>query len=540
MKVFYWIITVSTTLFIQAHLSAQTSNTKRVIVSFKSGTTTQYMDSLRQSIGGGSNELGTLNILNTHLWGLPDTANMLDVIGTITGGGRTNVVSADQNNISALSADDCMSTGFAAPPTASVGIFDSVPLRNSPINSIYYNGLLTPSCYPGYQNTLIAIIDAGIDPIHANSSLFRRHLYTFPNNNGCNMPSSLYGYDFASNKPYPTDSIGHGTFVASEIIQLLESWGDYATKVMILKVIGANGKGSTWNVMRAIERSACSGAKIVNLSIAGIGAAQPDSLNALKSFMQYCADNYKMIFIVGAGNSGTDFGATSQTQIFPASYNLPNMICVAADSSIANLASFSNYDTQGGAVHLAAPAINIYGATLNGKFTTATGTSFAAPIVTAIAAFYATRRTTSNCDGMDVRIAVKKAMLSIDNNRPAYSKTAWHGLAWLNCRVPTTAYLMSAPNSSNAISITSEKTDFAITPSPFHNTLNLDFESDTEGGAQLTMADITGRTLFLQQLNCQKGKNTFSWSPSVHLAQGLYIVSLRIGDKQLYQKVMKE
>ena len=525
-------------LLSNASLSAQVLNNKRVIVTFKPLTSTAYEDSLRRSLSGGHVlEAGHLCLTDTHLWQLPDTADVLSVIGKIVDGGRTHVVDTDQPNLEMPSHDAALPHPAPLLPP-SVGIFDSVPTLTAYPNSIYYNNLLHPTCAAGTQRTIIAVIDAGIDPTHAASPMFSRHLYEPSFDNGCCFRVSTCGYDFVNNKTFPTDSTGHGTFVASEIVQLLELWGDNSTKLMILKVMGGNGKGTTWNVLRALDKAACSGANIVNMSIAGSRLKQPDSLNSFKWFMNYYATNYKMLFIVGAGNLGKDFSSNPTLEVFPASFNLPSMICVAADSSISSLAAFSNYDTQGGAVHLAAPGVKVYGATLNGKFTTASGTSVATPIVSAIAAFYASRRA-SEFDGALVRNAIQKSLWTLDMNRPAYPKTAWHGLAWIYCRVSVNLMPSSSGSAAGRTSKIVESKELVIAPSVFNESLDVHFAADTEGSAALRVTDATGQTVFTKNWVCQKGDNTFTWLPDATLPRGLYIIVLTKNDALFYQKAIK-
>ena len=520
----------------QTTLSAQVLNNKRVIVTFKPLTPAAYADSLRRSLSGGHvSEIGNLCLTDTRLWLLPDTADVLNVIGTISGGGRTHVVDTDQPNYEMPSHEDAQNAAPFLSPALTVGLFDSVPNATNYPNSIYFNNLLHPACAAGAQQTLIAIIDAGLDPIHAASATFRRHLYEPSFDNGCCVRLSGFGYDFVNNLQTPVDSNGHGTFVTSELVQLLESWGDNTTKLMILKVIAANGKGNTWNVIRALEKAACSGAKIVNMSIAGTRLKQPDSLNVLKSMMKYYGDNYKMLFVVGAGNFGSDYSNFPNSEIFPASFNLPNMICVAADSIITTLAKFSNYDTQGGAVHLAAPGVKVYGATLGGKFKTASGTSVAAPIVSAIAAFYASRRTTAEFDVSVIRTAIQKSLWTIDINRPAYPQTAWHGLAWLYCRIPLTA----SPTRLLSTAAWEKTPAFFVSSTLFHESLTVHFAPDTEGVADLRITDVMGKVVLSKTIQCQKGDNTFTWSPESALPHGLYIIAVNKDEVHYYEKVVK-
>jgi hypothetical protein len=119
------------------------------------------------------------------------------------------------------------------------------------------------------------------------------------------------------------------------------------------------------------------------------------------------ASSAPSLIVVAAGNAGVNLGNLS---IYPAAYRSPNIITVAAHNQIsaaewaqiranpqtppsfAVLTSFSNY---GKGVDLAAPGCMVPTLGLNGTEVTATGTSFAAPLVSFTAGLLASYRITS-------------------------------------------------------------------------------------------------------------------------------------------------
>src|SRR5262249_279268 len=88
-----------------------------------------------------------------------------------------------------------------------------------------------------------------------------------------------------------------------------------------------------------------------------------------------------MLFVAAAGNNGVD-NDTALT--YPASYNLDNIIAVAATDHNDALASFSNYGAT--TVDLAAPGVDILSTTPGNTYSTYSGTSMATPHVAGVAA----------------------------------------------------------------------------------------------------------------------------------------------------------
>jgi hypothetical protein len=89
------------------------------------------------------------------------------------------------------------------------------------------------------------------------------------------------------------------------------------------------------------------------------------------------------LFIAAAGNDSSNNDATAS---YPASYQLPNVLSVAAIDNTGKLASFSNYGKT--SVHVGAPGVNILSSTTAG-YEAWSGTSMATPHVSGIAGLLA-------------------------------------------------------------------------------------------------------------------------------------------------------
>jgi subtilisin family serine protease len=98
-----------------------------------------------------------------------------------------------------------------------------------------------------------------------------------------------------------------------------------------------------------MEYARTKSANIINASYAGgdFSQAERDEISNLNSA--------GILLVAAAGNESTDNDATPS---YPASYDLPNIIAVAATDQNDNLACFSNYGQN--SVHVAAPGTNIY------------------------------------------------------------------------------------------------------------------------------------------------------------------------------------
>src|SRR5438874_7391034 len=117
---------------------------------------------------------------------------------------------------------------------------------------------------------------------------------------------------------------------------------------MALKFLDSSGSGYLSGAVSAIQYAVQMGAMVSNNSWGG-GGFDP----ALHDAIAFARD-HGHIFVAAAGNDGNnnDFSPS-----YPASYDLDNVISVAATDHNDALAYFSNYGA--GSVDLAAPGVTI-------------------------------------------------------------------------------------------------------------------------------------------------------------------------------------
>jgi subtilisin family serine protease len=243
----------------------------------------------------------------------------------------------------------------------------------------------------GNPEVLVAIIDTGIDIRHPDlSHSIWINQGEIPDNgvdddnNG--LIDDLNGWDFVHDDKSVYDSASedaHGTHCAGIISAAHDLLGVVGVapgvKILPLKFMNASG-GSTSDAISAIEYAARAGAKIVNCSWGGSDSSQA---------LQDAIGGSDMIFVTAAGNvdSGESPKDIDDFPLYPASFDLDNIIAVAAVDNMGNLTSFSNYGYN--SVDVAAPGKSIYSTRPDNKYGFLNGTSMATPYVSGVAALLA-------------------------------------------------------------------------------------------------------------------------------------------------------
>jgi subtilisin family serine protease len=241
----------------------------------------------------------------------------------------------------------------------------------------------------GSRDVIVAIIDTGVDYGHED---LRDNAWRNPGESGSGRETNgrdddgngfvddVFGWDFAGRDNDPMDDNGHGTHVAGTIAAAGDNRTGVAgvawsASIMALKFLNANGSGNAADAIQAIEYAAHHGARILNNSWGGGGFSQ-----ALHDAIDL-ARQHDALFVAAAGNSGRDNDAAPE---YPASYDLPNVLAVAASDRQDGLAGFSNYGLA--TVHLAAPGVDILSAAPGNGYRVLSGTSMATPHASGVAA----------------------------------------------------------------------------------------------------------------------------------------------------------
>jgi subtilisin family serine protease len=205
----------------------------------------------------------------------------------------------------------------------------------------------------------------------------------------------LVGWDFLNNDNDPMDEFEHGTFCAGIIGAETNNAEGGAGVAWRVQLMATKGHDRQWtgqgleNMEVGLRYAADNGARVSNNSW-GVS-----NLNEQKFTMLYDAVDYArakdMLVVAIAHNNGDDNDIPGLYQMLPASFDLPNVISVAASTADDQLASFSNYGQV--TVDLAAPGVNI-GSTVplavaqdpSLPYELRSGTSVAGPFVVGAAA----------------------------------------------------------------------------------------------------------------------------------------------------------
>ncbi len=220
----------------------------------------------------------------------------------------------------------------------------------------------------------IAVLDSGID---ANYPLFNiPFLYNASNTNVIGEPS---GWDFVNHDDNCFDDYNliHGTKVSYIINNRLNNFG-IPHQILPVKVCDTNGSASYFDILCGLKY-ALPRAKIIQMSLGWY-----DNNTSVNSIFMNLVEQYEndVLIVTSAGNSGTDNDVSIH---YPSSYPQDNILAIAASNETnSDIAWFSNYGIQ--SVDFYAPGENVLFYNIFNKPVSISGTSFSAPLVTAIAA----------------------------------------------------------------------------------------------------------------------------------------------------------
>ena len=358
------------------------SSQKQIIVKFKKGITLDQVNQYKSLIGAISSR--NISLTGAQSWKLPGSISVDNIIQKYR-----------SNSIFEYIEPDYIITKEDITPQST---FPNDPNFNQlwGLNNTGQSGgvvdadIDAPEAWDiqtGNPNLVIGVIDTGVDYNHPD---LVNNIWTNPgeipgdgiDNDGNGYIDDVHGWDFAYNDNDPMDVQGHGTHVAGTIAGkgnngIGVTGVAWNAKIMPIKFLNDSGSGYLSDAIAAINYATAQGVKITNNSWGGGGYSQAlyDAINA--------AGQAGALFIAAAGNSSVN---TDSNPMYPAAYNLNNIISVASTTRTDSLSWFSNYGST--SVDLGAPGSEIYSTipVAQGSYGTKSGTSMATPHVTGAAA----------------------------------------------------------------------------------------------------------------------------------------------------------
>lgn len=194
-------------------------------------------------------------------------------------------------------------------------------------------------------------------------------------------------YNVIDNSTNVTDSNGHGTFIAGIIGAMINDAGinGICPNVSIIPIKVYDGSNNPINVCiaRGVEEANIRGASVANVSF--MCAAEWDGYGLLTSAIS----DFGKLVVFSAGNGGKNL--TNDSNNTGKVNDYPNWVLVGGSNINDQRYYNSNYNST--YVDLFAPGEGVYSLNLSGGYSSGSGTSYAAPMVTAAVALIAAKAT---------------------------------------------------------------------------------------------------------------------------------------------------
>ena len=233
------------------------------------------------------------------------------------------------------------------------------------------------------KDVLVAVLDTGIDTTHPDL-VTNMYLNTGEiagdgiDNDGNGVVDDVHGYNAADQTGDPWSDDPHGSHCAGTIAARGKVTGVAPdAKILPIKIYDEDDWTDAATLIRALQYAQDAGARVASHSYTGL---------LYNRAVEEMFAKTNMLHLVAAGNHHSNNDAK---KTYPPSYELPNLITVAASDRHDQIANFSNYGPN--SVHLAAPGVEILSTTSYGNWGSWNGTSMACPHVAGAAALLASK-----------------------------------------------------------------------------------------------------------------------------------------------------
>lgn len=301
--------------------------------------------------------------------------NLVCILLSLSWNGQTETFSS--KDIHGLFNSPYVSWGINAKKLNSLGGLSIFASKNKIDPSINLEEAL--KIFKQNKEVTVGVVDTGINPEHV---FLKDNLV---DKNGKKASKKSFGFDFSvldkkkrvQVSENPIDTHGHGTHVSAIVKSVFPNVKILALKYYNSKATGQENLNATLKALRAAIDSKVD---IINYSGGG-----PEECAEEKALLE---EAYKkgILVVAAAGNESSNIDGSKSNAYYPASYNMPNIISVAAynyNGKQLELIQSSNYGNL--SVDIAAPGYRILSASNEDK-DVMTGTSQATAFVTGVAA----------------------------------------------------------------------------------------------------------------------------------------------------------
>lgn len=258
----------------------------------------------------------------------------------------------------------------------------------------------------GSEEVVVAVLDSGVDYKHED---LRTNMWVRPSemvpyhDNDLGTIDDLNGFNAIDSASDPMDENGHGTHCAGIIGAEGENGigiagVNWKVQIMPLKFMNAGGFGTTKDAIEAINYVIDRKKAGVNVRIISASWGSTQKSRALEDAIRKAYEN-DILFVAAAGNASVN---NDRNPHFPSSYNVPNVISVAALDRHDQLAKFSNYGPK--SVAIAAPGVEILSTWLGNQYEEKSGTSMATPVISGVAALILSKNPNMSVDDLRKRL----------------------------------------------------------------------------------------------------------------------------------------
>ncbi|MGQ0760787.1 MAG: S8 family peptidase [Acidobacteriota bacterium] len=261
----------------------------------------------------------------------------------------------------------------------------------------------------GSGDVVVALLDSGVDYTHPDlaKNIWRRPGIIIAYQDEDLTPDGpiddINGLNLLEDTGDPMDDNGHGTHCAGIIgaeggNEIGVAGVNWTVKIMPLKFMDAEGVATVRDAIEAINYVINRKRAGVNVRVISSSWGSMARSRALEDVIRKAGEE-GILIVAAAGNASSDNDAKPH---YPGSYDLNNVISVAALNRNDELTTFSNFGAT--SVDIAAPGQQIVSTWLEHGYQEKQGTSMATPFVSGVAALILAANPGISIDELRVRL----------------------------------------------------------------------------------------------------------------------------------------